>query len=453
VDTPATFKESKDWKPAQPADEVPKGKWWEAFKDPQLNALAAQVDISNQNIKLAEAQFRQARALSQAARAAFFPTVGASVSATRSGSPSNARSTTTSSTTGGSSSNTGNNYNLALDASWEPDLWGRVRRSVESAQASEQASAADLESARLSAQAQLAQDYFLLRVQDAQIDLLRRTVEAYAKSLRLTQNQYNAGIVTRADVAQAETQLKATQAQELDAGVQRAQLEHAIALLIGKAPTDFTLTPGNFSMTVPGSGLALPSELLERRPDIAGAERRVAAANAQIGVARAAYFPALTLTAAGGFQSPTVANWLTLPNRYWSVGAALAETLFDAGLRAAQTEAAIAAYDQTVAQYRQTVLTAFQDVEDNLATLRILEQEWSVQDEAVKAAREALDLANNQYKAGTVSYLNVVVAQAAAYSNERTALAILGRRLTASVALVKALGGGWNAAALAQTNH
>jgi NodT family efflux transporter outer membrane factor (OMF) lipoprotein len=318
-----------------------------------------------------------------------------------------------------------------------------VRRNVESAEASAQASEADLAGARLSAQALLVQDYLLLRVQDAQIRLLNDTVEAYTRSLQLTRNQYAVGVAGRSDVTLAETQLKSTQAQALDAGVQRAQLEHAIALLIGKPPADLSIAPAPIEPRFPDIPPGLPSELLERRPDIAAAERRVAAANGQIGVAEAAFFPAVTLSAAGGFAASSFANLFSAPASFWSLGAALAQSVFDAGLRRAQTEQAIAAYDATVANYRQTVLAGFQEVEDNLAALRILEQEAAVQDEAVKAARQSLAITLNQYRAGTANYLAVVVVQAQALANERSAVNILGQRLNASAALIKALGGGW----------
>jgi NodT family efflux transporter outer membrane factor (OMF) lipoprotein len=336
-----------------------------------------------------------------------------------------------------------NVYNVQLDATWELDLWGRVRRNVESSEAGEQASTADLESAKLSAQAQVATDYLLLRVQDAVIQLLLDTASAYDKSLTLTKNQYAVGVAGRSDVVLAETQLKSTQAQAIDAKVLRAQLEHAIAVLIGKPPSEFSIAPAQVSKVFPDIPVGVPSELLERRPDVAGAERRAAAANAQIGVAEAAFYPTLTLSATGGFASSSIANLFSLPSRYWSVGAALAQTLFDAGLRQAQTDQAIAAYDGSVAVYRQTVLAAFQDVEDNLAALHYLEEEAVVQDEAVQAARESLTITLNQYRAGTANYLAVVVVQAGALNNERTAVTILGQRYAASVALIKALGGGW----------
>ncbi len=445
---PAAFKEAEGWKPAQPKDEAPRGHWWSVFGDPALDDLEAQVDISNQNVKLAEARVHQARALTQQARAAYFPTVDASASATRAGGRGGSSTASGTSVSGGTVSNF---YNLALDANWELDLWGRVRRNVESNEASAQASIADLEAAKLSAQADLAQDYLLLRVQDAQIDLLATTAAAYEKSLQLTRNQYAAGVVGRSDVVQAETQYKATQAQVLDARIVRAQLEHAIAILIGKPPAEFSIAVVPIDHAFPDIPVGMPSELLERRPDIAAAERRIAAANAQIGVAQAAFFPTLTLSATGGFAASSFANWLTAPARYWSLGPALlAQTVFDAGLRSAQKEQAIAIYDQTVAAYRETVLTGFQEVEDDLVALRVLGEEAGVQDDAVKAAREAVTIVNNQYRAGTVNYIAVVVIQAGALNNERTALGIRGRRLAASVALIKALGGGWNATALAQ---
>jgi NodT family efflux transporter outer membrane factor (OMF) lipoprotein len=446
VEAPAAYKEAQGWKPAQPRDNEPRGNWWSVFNDPQLDALASQVEVSNQTIKAAEARVREARALTQQAQAALFPIVTANASATRSGGRGGTGSNVDNA--GGQGGGPRNNFNVALDVNWELDLWGRVRRTIEAGEATAQASVADLEAAKLSAQAQLAEDYFLLRVQDAQIRLLNDTVDAYQKSLKLTQNQYAVGVAARADVAQAETQLKSTQAQALDAGVQRAQLEHAIAVLLGKPPADFSIAAEAVATTFPPIPPGLPSELLERRPDIAAAERRAAAANAQVGVAEAAFFPSLTLSATGGFQSSVLSQLFSLPSRYWSLGPALAQTIFDAGLRRAQTAQAMATYDENVASYRQTVLAGFQEVEDNLAALRILEQEALVQDEAVKSARESLTITLNQYRAGTANYLAVVVAQATALSNERAALAILARRQTASVTLIKALGGGWDAAQL-----
>ena len=431
VVTPPEYKESKDWKTAEPRDGVPRGKWWEIFADPQLNALVDKVSVStNQSLQLAEAQYRAAQALVRSARSSLFPSVAGTLAVTR----------------GNSNAATGkvaNNYDLGANASWDADLWGRVRRTVEASNASAAASAADLESARLLIQSEVVLDYLQMRVLDTQKKLLDESAAAFAKSLELTQNRYKAGLAGRVDVAQAETQLKSTQAQSIDTGVQRAQLEHGIAVLLGASPAEFALPPAPIKMAIPSIPTGLPSELLERRPDIAAAERRVAAANAQIGVAKAAFYPSLTLSGGAGFQSSSFANWLTVPSRFWSLGPQLAQTLFDAGLRKALTDQAIASYDASVASYRLAVLSAFQDVEDNLAALRILEQEGKVQDDAVAAARQSVDLTLNQYKAGIVSYLNVVSVQTTLLSNERTALGILGRRLTAAAQLVRALGGGW----------
>ncbi|HXE39982.1 MAG TPA: efflux transporter outer membrane subunit, partial [Azonexus sp.] len=373
VVAPAQFKELQDWKMAEPRDEAPRGKWWERYGDPQLNALVEQVEVSNQNVSAAEAQYRQAQAALGAARAAYFPTVTGGFSASR-GQGASGSSGTTSST--GSVSSTSpavrDTVRLSLGASWEADVWGRIRRGVESNAAAAQASAADLQAALLSAQATLVQTYLQLRYNDAQRRLLDETVAAYERSLSITRNRYAAGVAGRIDVAQAETQLKSTQAQAIDLGVQRAQLEHAIAALMGKAPADFTLPPSQTLPVLPPIPVGLPSALLERRPDVAAAERRAAAANAQIGVAQAAFFPALTFSATGGYQGSSLSQLLSLPNRFWSLGPALAATLFDAGARSAQKAQAVAGYDQSVATYRQAVLTAFQDVEDSLVSLRIL---------------------------------------------------------------------------------
>ncbi len=435
----AEFKEAAGWKVAQPGDDAPRGPWWDAFSDPELDGLVRQVEPSNPSVQVAAARLRVAQAGTRVARAPLFPSIDAGAAALR-------RSQATS----GGGEGVGNNYDVALAMAWELDLWGKTRRGVEASDASAQASAADLAAATLSLQALLAQDYLLLRVQDAEIALLRDTVAAYERSLSLTRNQYAAGIVARGDVAQAEAQLAATQAQLLDAGVTRAQLEHAIAVLVGKPPSALAIAPRPLAIVFPQIPVTVPSELLERRPDIAAAERRMAAANAQIGVAQAAFFPSLSLTAAGGVQSSALGDILTLPARYWAIGAAAAQAIFDAGLRQAQKEQAIAAWDETLANYRATVLTGFQEVEDNLAALAILEREAAIQDEAVRAARESVKIVTNQYKAGTTSFLAVVVLQTAALSTERTALGILGRRLAASVGLIKALGGGFSAATLAQ---
>ena len=451
VEIPAAYKESDGWKQAEPNDAEIRGAWWQAYADPLLDALMTQVSVSNQTLAQAEARYRQARALVQSARAGYYPTVGASLTSTRSsarGRGSQSAPGVTDNSTAGSGAITSNT--LGLDARWEIDLWGRVQRTVEAQYAGALASAGDLEASRLSVQAQLAQSYFLLRSVDTQKQLLARTLADYQRSAQLTQNQYNAGIIAKSNLILAQTQLKTTQAQALDLGVQRAQLEHAIAVLIGRTPSGFSISPGNLAVTVPVIPVALPSHLLERRPDIAAAERRVESANAQIGIARTAYFPQLSLSASGGAQSSTLADLLSLPNRFWSFGPALTASLFDGGARRAQVEQATAAYDGTVAAYRQTVLTGFQEVEDSLAALRILEAESLVQEEALQLSRRSVELANNQYRAGIVSYLNVIQVQATALSNERAALEILNRRLAASVQLVKALGGGWGIAALSE---
>jgi len=436
AEKPSAFKESLHWKQAEPKDTAIRGQWWELFNDATLNGLEEQIAVSNQNVKTAEAQFRQARALIAEARAAYFPILSGNVSESRNSVGAGSASST-------HSGGTYNTYNVSLDASWEPDLWGRVRRTVEANEASAQASAADLASVQLSAQANLATAYLSLRVADEQKRLLDDTVKAYRKFLELTQNLYNSGVDARSDVLQASVQLKTTEAQAIDVGVQRAQYEHAIAILIGKAPADFSLEAVNNVPQVPAIPLGLPSELLERRPDIAGSERRVAAANAEIGVAKAAFFPDLTLAASGGYQSSTLSNWISLPNRVWSIGPSLVETLFDAGLRSAQSEAAIASYDQAVATYRQTVLGGFQEVEDNLAALRILEEESAKRQSAVKDSEDAVTINLNQYKAGTISYLNVATAQAVELNNKLAALTVENQRLTAAATLIKALGGGW----------
>ncbi len=446
VQAPVAFKEQKGWKLATPQDTLPKGKWWELFGDSELNKLVAEVEVSNLNIKAVEAQYAQARALSQQARAGYYPTVTGGLSFSRNKPASN--------NTNATNYDPGINstYRTNLDASWEPDIWGRVKRSVESGDASLQASAADVAAAKLSAQAQLTQDYFLLKIADARKQLLDDTVTAYEKSLKLTQNQYAVGVVARADVVAAETQLKSAKAQAVDIGVQRAQLEHAVAVLLGKAPAEFSIpiTTSTFVTTIPAIPLGIPSALLERRPDIAAAERRAASANAKIGVAEAAYYPALTLSATLGFQSRSFSQWLSYPSRFWTLGAALAQSIFDGGLRKAQTAQAAAVYDEMAANYRQSVLTAFQEVEDNLAALRVLDEEAQLQADAVKSARESAQIANNQYKAGVVSYINVINAEAIALNNERTELNVQSSQLSAAVLLIKALGGGWDSASLNQ---
>jgi NodT family efflux transporter outer membrane factor (OMF) lipoprotein len=431
---PSSFKELKGWRQALPRDQEIRTKWWEAFGDPILNSLAEQVNVSNQSIALAESQYRQAQALVQLARANYFPTVAAGASYTRSLPPG-----------GGGTYSAVDQHQVSLNAAWEVDLWGKVRRQVEGSTATAEASFADLQAMRLSMQAELALNYFQLRILDAQKKNLEEAVGAYGKALELTQNRYNAGVVAKADVAAAQTQLKSTQAQAIDVGVQRAQLEHAIAILTGKPPADFSLPSVTIASPQIKIPVGLPSDLLERRPDIASAERKMAAANAQIGVAKAAYYPSISLSGSLGYLSSELATLFTAPSFFWALGPmALAATLFDAGARKAQTEQAMAAYDGTVAFYRQTVLTGFQDVEDNLAALRILDEEAQMQDQAVNYAHESVTLTTNQYRAGIVSYLNVVTAQTIALTNERAAITISGQRLNAAVLLVKALGGGWS---------
>ena len=428
---PAAYKESGDWKKAQPQDEIIRGAWWAIFNDPRLDALETQVNISNQNIAAAQAQYDQALALVKAAKSSFLPVLGVSGSYTRSHT---------------AAKNSVSQNLLSADVSWELDLWGRIRRTIEANRASAEASAAELEGIRLSAQAQLAQDYFQLCSLDAQKNLFDDTSVIYQKFLVLTKNRYASGVAGKIDVLQAQTQLEGTQAQAIDIGVQRSQLEHAIALLVGKPASDFSIPPLTQSiLPVPSIPTGIPSEILERRPDIAAAERTVAAANAQIGVAESAYFPTLTLSASSSNESSNLARIFSSPNPLWSVGPALAETIFDAGLRQAKTAQAKATYDQDVASYRQTVLTAFQQVEDNLAALRILEQEAQVQDEAVKDAVQSVTFETDQYKAGTVSALDVITTQATALVNQRTAVTILGQRMNACVLLIQYLGGGWKA--------
>jgi NodT family efflux transporter outer membrane factor (OMF) lipoprotein len=447
VTTPQAYKENVGWKTAEPRDQLSRGDWWTIFHDAELDALQNKVLVANQNLRAAEARYRQARALTQSARAALFPTVSANVSATRGQSAQSAASANRSNTA--TTNAIATQRALSFEANWEADVWGRIGRSVEAASANADASAADLASATLSIQAELALDYFSLRVLDVQLKLYDETIAAYEKSLALTRNRYATGVAARVDIVQAQTQLKSTQAQAIDLRNQRAQLEHAIALLVGQTPADFSLTNAPLIAATPALPAGLPSQLLERRPDIAAAERRVVAANAQIGVAQAAFFPALSLSAASGYQSASMAHWLTAPNLFWSLGPNLAQTIFNGGLLRARSEQARAAYDESVANYRQTVLAGFQEVEDNLAALRYLEQAADAQQEAAQLAQEAVDLTMNQYRAGLVSYLNVASAQTTALSNERSRVDILGRRLAASVQLIRALGGTWRVADLA----
>jgi outer membrane protein, multidrug efflux system len=437
---PATsaYKESGDWKAAQPVDDQNRGAWWTIFQDPQLDALESQIGDANQDLKAAFARLQQARAATRIARADLFPTLSAGSSATRSKTSANAPTLFPGSIY--------NNFDLEADLSYEVDVWGRVRNAVSSAKASQQASAADLATLDLSIHAELATDYFALRSEDAQEVLLDQTVAQYAQSLQLTQNLYNGGGAALADVAQAQAQLETARTQAADIRLQRAQSEHAIAVLLGENPSAFHLQPNPLplALTPPPIDPGLPSSLLERRPDVAAAERRIAAANAQIGVARAAYFPVFSLAAAGGMQSLQSSNWLQAPSRFWSLGpAAGLLTVFDAGRHRAQTAQAKAVYDEQVANYRGTVLTAYQEVEDNLAALRQLQQESVSEAAAVTATGTALQQAQYRYRAGLVTYLEVATNENSSLQAQISNVTIQQRRMNASVLLVKALGGGW----------
>ena len=446
---PAAFKEARpaaapdDWKTAHPGDEAARGNWWEVFGDPVLDALEGQVAVSNLTVAQAEAAFRGAQALARGARASYLPTISTV--------PSAVRSSGVSTHSSGGAAPTVTSYTFPVSLAWELDVFGRVRRTTEAGVAGAQASAADLAAVTLAMQAELAADYFVLRGLDSERRLLDSTVAAYQTALELTTNRYRQGVVSGVDVAQAETVLEATRVQATDLGVTRAQVEHAIAVLVGKAPAEFAVPDRSVPVAPPAVPPGVPSELLERRPDIAAAERRVAAANAQIGVAKAAYFPTLTLGGTGGYGSSTLTDFFSLPNRFWSLGPALAETLFDGGRRRATTEQALAGYDASVAAYRSSVLNAFQEIEDNLAALRILAEEAREQAAAVAAAERLLAMAKNRYVAGITTYLEVVTAQSAALANERAAVELSTRQMTASVNLIKALGGGWRASDLPAT--
>ena len=450
VETPAAYKElppsaggpQGEWKLSQPQEQSLRGKWWEVFDDPQLNALEERIEVSNQNLKVAEAQYRQARDLIGISRAGLFPTVNAGPSMTVEQTSKNAPQPA------GNAGQTLGDLVLPFQLTYELDAWGRIHRAVEAARENAQASAADLETARLSIHAELASDYFSLRGLDAQKHLLDSTVIAYQKALELTQNRYIGGLAARAEVAQAETQLETTQAQDIDVGVTRAQFEHALAALVGQPASTFSIPASPLNLSPPKIPVGVPSELLERRADIAAAERRTAAANAQIGFAKSAYYPTLTLSAAGGTEGSTIGNWVAWPSRFFALGPTLLETLYDAGLRHATTDQARAAYEANVAAYRQSVLTAFQEVEDNLAALCILEEESAKQQQAVESAERSTALSLNRYKGGLVTYFEVITAQSIALSDEVTAVNILTRRMNSSVLLIKALGGGWNASSL-----
>ncbi|MQA54024.1 efflux transporter outer membrane subunit [Pseudomonas piscis] len=440
VAEPAQYKAAEGWRQASPSDALARGAWWELYGDTQLNGLVAQLNSANQSVAQAEAQYRQAQALVRSSRGAFFPSVDLSAGKTRASQGTGSSSSALSS----SSSGIRDTYNTQLGVSWEADIWGKLRRGLEANEGSAEASFADLAAMRLSQQSELVQNYLQLRVIDEQKRLLEATVVAYQRSLTMTQNQYQAGVAGKDAVAQAQTQLKSTQADLIDLIWQRAQFENAIAVLIGVPPAEFKLAEAQNVPVLPQVPLGVPSQLLERRPDIASAERAMMAANANIGVAKAAYYPDLTLSMAGGYSSSTYSNWITLPNRFWSVGPKLAMTLFDGGQRSAEVDRTVAVYDQTVAKYRQTVLDGFREVENYMTQLKVLEDEAGVRQQALDSARDALRLTENQYKAGLIGYLDVVTSQTTALSNERSVLSLLQSRLIASVQLIAALGGGWD---------
>jgi len=443
VQAPPAYKELGNWKPAQPNDQNLGGNWWTIFQDPQLDALELQINVSNQNLKAAEAQYRQARAALRYNRADYYPTVTAGPSGTRT--RTSAHRPPPNSVFNGI---TDNDFVLPFDVSYQADVWGRVRRNVESYREQAQASAADLATVNLSMHADLAVDYFQARSLDAQEQLLNSTVDQYKQALQLNQSRFDGGIASEVEVEQARTQLQTTRAQAIDVGVLRAQYEHAVAILIGKPPAEFSLPPVPLTAPPPRIPVSVPSDLLERRPDIAAAERRVAAANAQIGVAKSAYYPVVNLVASGGFESSAITTLLNGPSGLWSIGVSVAGTVFDVGRRRSLNDEARAAYDSQVAAYRQNVLIGFQQAEDNLAAVRILENEAKVQDEAVVAAQRSLDLSITRYKGGVTSYLEVITAQSAALADEVTAVNILGRRMANTVLLIQALGGGWDRSSL-----
>jgi NodT family efflux transporter outer membrane factor (OMF) lipoprotein len=441
-----TYKELAGWTPAAPADALERGDWWALFGDETLNGLEAKVEVSNQNVAFAEAAYRQARALVREQRSAFFPTIDLDGSGQRAGGGRGSASTGTGTSTGTSGGSRGNSYRVDIGASWEIDVWGRIRRTVEAAKAQAQASAADLAAAKLSAQGELAADYFALRETDAQMALDQATVTGYRRSLQIAQNQYGAGIAPKSDVLQAQTQVSNAEADLAGLEQQRDVYEHAIAVLIGEAPGNFSLARAEWTDKVPDVPPGLPSTLLQRRPDIAAAERRMAAANAQIGVARAAYFPALTLTGSYGFAATEIGHLFDASGSIWSYGLAAAETLFDAGARGARVAESKAAYDQTVAAYRQAVLTALQDVEDQLAATRVLTRQYEFRRQASVAADQAEQMVLNRYQAGQVSFVDVVTAQAAAASARSAFVQAAGQRQATAVALIQSLGGGWSEA-------
>jgi NodT family efflux transporter outer membrane factor (OMF) lipoprotein len=443
------WKEGEGWRIAEPEDALVRGNWWELYGDGKLNELEEQVNASNQTLKIAEANLRQARAAIRFNRAAEAPTIGTapSISAVRD----SARQPYFPA----SEANNGTgDFTLPLDLSYEIDLWGRVRRTVTASREEAQASAADLETARLSLHAEVAIDYFEIRSADAQERLLGDTVNAYSEALDLTKDRFEGGAAPKSDVAQAQTQLDAARVQATDIRVQRAQYEHALAILMGKPPAMFDLPPVPLNLeppTMPSIPVALPAQLLERRPDIAAAERRMAAANEQIGIAQAAYYPTLNLAAVAGLEGSSLLNWFSWPSRFWAVGPGLSETLFDAGRRRATSESAKAGYDSAIANYRQTVLTSFQQVEDNVVVLRVLQTESAQQHDTTEAAEETLRLFQNRYAGGVDTYLQVVTSQTTALANERNDIDIMRRQFEANVLLIKALGGGWDVSKLPQS--
>jgi NodT family efflux transporter outer membrane factor (OMF) lipoprotein len=437
----AGYKELAGWKPGTPLDTIDRGAWWSIYRDPVLDGLERQVAVSNQNLAAAQAAYEQAQAVVQQARASFWPTLTLNSGVTRQSVGSGAR---------GSTSTV---YNLQGGASWEPDLWGRIRRSVESSVAAAQVSAADVSSAKLSAESTLATAYFNLRASDSLARLLSDTVGQFRRALQITQNQYDAGVAARSDVITAETQLETVQAQLIAVGVQRAQFEHAIAVLTGQPPSALTIPPGTLASRVPIVPVGVPSTLLERRPDIAASERTMQQQNAQIGVQVAAFFPTVTLSANYGYQATSLGSLFSAANRIWSLGAAASETLFAGGARTAAVALARATYDQSIANYRQVVLTAFQQVEDQLAALRILEQQAAAEAIAVRSAQQAVTIALNEYRAGTAAYTAVITAQTTALNDEVTLLQVQQSRLVASVSLIEALGGGWDTSRIPNKNE
>jgi len=441
VPTPPAYKEMGNWKTAQPSDQNLGGNWWEIFQDPQLNALEQQINVSNQNLKGAVAQYQEARAALRYARADYYPTIGTAPSATRQRYSDNRPGSAARGTTF-------NDFVLPVDLSYQVNAWGRVSKNVESYREQAQASAADLAVVNLTMHADLAIDYFAARTLDAEEKLLQNTVAQYEQALQLNEERYKGGLASEVEVEQARTILETTQAQLVDVGVASAQYEHAAAVLVGKPPADFSLPALPLTAPPPPIPVGIPSELLQRRPDVAAAERRVASANAQVGLAKTAYYPLINIVGSGGFESGTITTLFQGPSALWSVGASVAETIFDGGRRHALNDEAKAAYDASVASYRQTVLAAFQQVEDNLAALRVLEQEAGVQANAVQSAQKSLELSNTRYDGGVTSYLEVITAQNAALSDEVTAVDILGRRMASAVFLIEALGGGWDRSTL-----